>query len=95
MNNLLLEYILIFIVLEIFEVEWQKAGTLIGMLARMFHHYNKSIFIFLLMHPTFYFIAFVMVLSDYNIYVVSAFLMKSIDRETPSLKLSSIWHWGH
>lgn len=81
-NEIALNYIIIFVFLEIYEVQWQKANTLIGMLARMYEHYKKSIFIFLVMHPTFYFVSAFMVLTDFNVYAVTLFSIKAIDIAT-------------
>ena len=78
-DEIILNYIFLFLVLEIYEVQWQKAQTLLGMLARMYQHYSKSIFLFFIMHPTFYFAIVFMILSDYNIYAVVLFLIKAID----------------
>ena len=79
MDEYVLNYILIFIALEFYEVLWQKANTLIGMLSRMYQHYHKSVFIFLLMHPTFYFLLALMMLNDYNIYAVVLLGIKTMD----------------
>lgn len=78
-SELMLNYIIIFIVLEIYEVQWQKAGTMVGMLARMYEYYKKSIFLFLVMHPTFYFAIFFMLVTEYNFYAVFLFSVKIID----------------
>ncbi len=78
-DDILLSYIFIFILLELYEVQWQKATTLIGMLARMFEYYKKSIFLFLVKHPTFYFTIWFMVVNDYNIYAFSLFAIKTLD----------------
>ncbi len=78
-NELILNYIFIFLLLEIYEVQWQKAGTVVGMLARMFESYKKSIFLFLVMHPTFYFAIWFMLMSEYNIYAVSLLGIKMLD----------------
>jgi len=45
--------------LELFEAWWQRSETLFGVLERGFGYYQKSIFLFFLMHPAFYFIFFV------------------------------------
>jgi len=90
-EDTLFNYILIYIVLEVYEVQWQKANTLIGMLARMYEHYQKSAFIFLLMHPTLYFVIFFMLESDYNSYVVALFSIKSIDIATKMLLLKKVF----
>ena len=78
-EDTVLNYIILFMVLELYEVLWQKANTLLGMLARMYQHYHKSVFVFLLMHPTFYFLVGFMMLSDYNIYAVLLFSIKTMD----------------
>ena len=78
-DEIILNYIIIFLVLEIYEIQWQKAQTIMGMLARMYHHYSKSIFLFLIMHPTFYFAIGFMILSDYNFYATLLFSIKAID----------------
>ena len=75
----LLNYLLFYILLEIYEVQWQKANTLLGMLARMYEHYHKSPFLFLLMHPTLYFAIMFMMLSDYNGYSVALLAIKALD----------------
>lgn len=75
----MLTLVLLFTALEIYEVQWQKAGTLIGMLARMFEVYKKSIFIFLVMHPTFYFAIYFMLVTEYNVYALSLFGFKMLD----------------
>lgn len=78
-NELILNYIIIYIFLEIYEVQWQKATTMIGMLARMHEYYKKSVFLFLIMHPTFYFSIFIMLVSNYNMYAVFFFSIKVLD----------------
>ena len=78
-DEIILNYIIVYIVLEVYEVQWQKAATMIGMLARMYEHYKKSIFIFLVMHPTFYFAIYFMLLTDYNFYAVLLFCIKALD----------------
>ena len=78
-NELILNYIIIFLFLEIYEVQWQKATTMVGMLARMYEYYKKNIFIFFIMHPTFYYGIFFMILTNYNLYAVFFFSMKALD----------------
>ena len=68
-----------FLVIEIYEVQWQKAKSIMGMLAQMYQYYSKSIFLFLVMHPTFYFAIAFMILSQYNIYALTLFAVKAVD----------------
>ncbi|WP_321777806.1 hypothetical protein [Sulfurimonas sp.] len=90
-NEVVLNYILLFIFLEIYELQWQKAQTVMGMLARMYQYYYKSIFLFLIMHPTFYFAIGFMVLNDYNIYAVTLLLIKTFDMVTKMLLIKQVF----
>ena len=78
-NELILNYVIIFFFLELYEIQWQKANTMIGMLARMYEHYKKSVFLFLIMHPTFYFAIYFMLVTDYHMYAIFIFSMKLLD----------------
>jgi hypothetical protein len=51
--------LLIFIALEIFESNWQKADTFFGMIKNNYLAYKKGIFIFILLNPTFIYSIFV------------------------------------
>jgi len=87
----ILNYVVIFMALELYEVLWQKANTLLGMLARMYQHYHKSVFVFLLMHPTFYFAVAFMMLSDYNIYGIILLSIKTVDISTKLILLKQVF----
>ena len=90
-NDLILNYIVIFIVCELYEVTWQKAPSIMGMILKMNKYYSKSILLFLIMHPTFYFgIAFVM-LSDYNIYALLLLILKAADIMTKILLIEQVF----
>ncbi len=78
-EDTLLNYLVLYIALEIYEVQWQKASTMIGMLARMYEQYRKNIFVFLLMHPTFYFSIMFAIISNYNEYALVLVGIKTID----------------
>ncbi len=60
-NALLLTIILLFA--ELFEAYIQRAQTLFGVLKKLYSYYQKSIFLFFLIQPGFYFILFVVVLT--------------------------------
>lgn len=90
-DDLILNYIILFVFLELYEVSWQKASTMMGMLARMYQHYSKNIILFLIMHPTFYFsIGFVM-LSDYNPYAMMLLFIKTVDVATKIQLLEQVF----
>ncbi|MDQ7084866.1 MAG: hypothetical protein Q9M36_08005 [Sulfurovum sp.] len=46
--------ILLLVLAELFEALMQRASTLLGVLEHLYGYYQKSIFFFLLMHPSFY-----------------------------------------
>jgi hypothetical protein len=72
-------FIIIYIFLEYIEVSWQKAPTLMMMLKRMYPYYKKSIFLFLLMHPTFFYSSAFLIYSDYNFSSLMFFSLKLSD----------------
>jgi hypothetical protein len=90
-DDLILNYVLLFIFLEFYEITWQKAPSIMGMILRMYKYYSKSIFLFLIMQPTFYFsIGFVM-LSDYNIYAMIMLFLKTFDVATKILLIEQVF----
>ena len=79
MENVFL-LISILIVLELFEAYIQRADTLYGVMEKLYGWYSKSIFLFFLMHPAFYFILFVVIVTDtLNIYVILILVFKVFD----------------
>lgn len=84
-------YIMFYILLEIYEVQWQKADTMIGMFARMYQFYKKSIFIFLIMHPSFYFAIWFMILTDFNVLAIILFFIKAVDIATKLVFIKQIF----
>lgn len=90
-NDLILNYIILFVFLELYEISWQKAPSIMGMVIRMNKYYEKSILLFLIMQPTFYFsIGFVM-LSDYNIFAIIMLVLKTADIATKILLIEQIF----
>jgi len=80
MNTFLLPSLLILLLLELFEAWWQKSDTMRGVLERCYGYYHRSIFLFFLMHPTFYFILFVALSTHIlNGWMVAILLLKSVD----------------
>jgi hypothetical protein len=78
-EDTLINYLILYTFLELYEVQWQKANTILGMLARMYEQYRKSVFVFLLMHPTFYFAIMFMMITNYNEFAVILLLVKGVD----------------
>jgi hypothetical protein len=90
-DELVLNYILLFVFLEVYEISWQKAPSIMGMIIRMNKYYSKSIVLFLVMQPTFYFSIGFAMLSDYNIYAVILLFIKTTDVATKILLIEQIF----
>ncbi len=60
-NALLLTLVLL--LAELFEAYIQRAGTLLGVLEKLYAYYQKSIFLFFLIQPGFYVILFIILLT--------------------------------
>ncbi len=68
------------ILLEIFELYIQKADTLSEMIDNLYHYYNKTIFLFFLIHPTFYYVLGVTLYFDsFNFYSMTILILKAFD----------------
>jgi len=79
MENVLM-FVLILIVLELFEAYMQRADTLYGVMEKLNFWYQKSIFAFFLVHPSFYFVLFVVVVTDIlNLYMILILTFKIFD----------------
>ena len=72
-------YIALYIAFELFEIWWQKSDTLYGVLQNIYRYYEKSIFLLLLIHPTFYLLVYLMIASGYDIYIQIALGLKLSD----------------
>ena len=72
--------VLVLILLEIFEVWWQRADTLEEVLYNGYYYYRKSIFIYFIMHPAFSFTLFVILYTEiFNWYFIAILLFKTMD----------------
>jgi len=79
MENILM-FVSILVVLELFEAYMQKADTLYEVMEKLYFWYKKSIFVFFLIHPSFYFVLFVVVVTDtLNIYMLLILTFKIFD----------------
>ncbi len=90
-NDLIINYVLLYILLEFYEISWQKADTLIGMLARMYKYYQKNIFLFLIMHPTFYFAIFFSIITNYSLGSLILLFIKGADIATKILLIQEVF----
>jgi len=66
--------------IELIETYLQKADTLELMIEKLYGYYQKSVFLFFLVHPAFYFVIFVSIYLDFvDFYIVAILLLKSLD----------------
>ena len=78
--EILTQLIIIMIVLELIEANLQKAGALGKMIEKLYVYYNKSVFLFFMIHPTFYFVLFVsLYLNVLNFYIIAILTIKVFD----------------
>ena len=79
MENALL-FTLILLVAELFEAYLQRSETLLGVLEKLYAYYDKSIFLFFLIQPGFYFILFVILFTGVlNVSMIFLLAIKVFD----------------
>ncbi|MEA2049096.1 MAG: hypothetical protein U9O64_11705 [Campylobacterota bacterium] len=77
-NALLLIFILL--LAELFEAYIQRSQTLLGVLEKLYLYYRKSIFLFLLIHPSFYLLLLIVLLTGVlNVSMVFLLAIKIFD----------------
>ena len=65
---------------EIFEMSWQKSPTIEQTILKLNGYYQKSIFIFFLMHPSFYFVLLIIMATKvFNFWMIAILFLKTID----------------
>lgn len=90
MENIYL-LLIVYIALELFEIQWQKAGNLIGILAKLYRYYSKNIILFFLMHPTFYFGIGLAMITDLAFSAVALVFIKTVDMATKILLIQQVF----
>jgi heme exporter protein D len=83
--------IILYIVLELFEIEWQKAESIMGVMVKLYNRYAKSIIWFLLLHPTYYFAIWLAMATDYSIAALAMLFIKTVDIATKILLIQQIF----
>jgi len=72
--------LLIFIALELFESTWQKSDSLFGFLNNNFNFFRKNIFIYFLLHLTFFYTIFLsFYYNNFGFWMSSIFIVKFAD----------------
>ena len=75
-----LTFTLILVVAELFEAYIQRASTLFGVLEKLYIYYQKSIFLFFLIQPGFYFILFIVLVTGIlNVSMIFLLAIKVFD----------------
>ena len=90
MENIYL-IILIYILLELFEVQWQKADTMMGVLGNLYRYYRRNIFLFFLMHPTFYVGIGIAMVTDLAFSAVALIFVKTVDIATKIILIQQVF----
>ena len=90
-NELILNYIMLFVLLEFYEISWQKAPSIMGMLIRMNKYYAKSVFLFLVMNPTFYFAVWFAMLTEYSASAMILLFIKTVDIATKIILIEQVF----
>ncbi|MDX1295967.1 MAG: hypothetical protein R3302_06860 [Sulfurimonadaceae bacterium] len=83
--------IILYVVLELFEIQWQKAESLMGMMVKLYNHYAKSIVWFLILHPTYYFAIWLALATEYSIAALLMLFIKTVDIATKILLIQQIF----
>ncbi len=77
-NALLFTFILL--LAELFEVNMQRSETLLGVLGKLHTYYAKSIFLFFLIQPGFYFVLGIVIFTGvFNLSIVFLLAIKIFD----------------
>ncbi len=79
MNETTLLLMLAYVILELYEISWQRANSMMGMLSRMHRFYRKSALLFFIMHPTYPFIMYLILFYGIKTAFIMMFLLKTID----------------
>jgi len=70
---------------ELFESNWQKSDTFYGLLGNNYLIYRKNIFLYIIMHPAFFFMLYFSIAHYIDLWIGSIVVMKFIEI---SLKLN-------
>ena len=78
--EILLQIIFALILLELLEIYLHKGETLADLIDKLYTYYRESIFLFFMVHPTFYFVLGALLYFDaFNFYGVTILILKLFD----------------
>jgi hypothetical protein len=86
-----MELLFIYILLELYEISWQKDDSMMKMLLRMDKYFKKSVLLFLIMHPTFYFAIYLSMITDLSTVSLILIFLKTADIATKILLLEQVF----
>lgn len=74
MDNLIFLFFL-FVALELFEANWQKSDSLYGVIYNNFLMYQKSLFTFFMLNPTFFYVVFLTIYLNIDSWLMYAMMI--------------------
>ncbi len=74
MDNLIFLFFL-FVALELFEANWQKSESLYGVIYNNFLVYQKSLFTFFILNPTFFYVLFLTIYLNTDSFLMYAMMI--------------------
>ncbi|CAA6818310.1 MAG: Unknown protein [uncultured Sulfurovum sp.] len=78
--EILLQVIFFMLLFELLEIYLHRADTLATLIDKLYVYYNQSIFIFFLVHPSFYYVLGVLLYFDaFNFYGMIILILKTFD----------------
>ena len=73
-------FFLIFVSLEFFESSWQKSNSLFGLINNNFNIFNKNIFLYFVLHLSFFYTIFLsFYFNNFGFWMSSIFILKFAD----------------
>ena len=84
-------YILLYIALELFEIQWQKADTLMGVLGNLYRYYRQNLLLFFILHPTFYVGIAIAMISDLAFSAIALVFIKTMDIATKIILIQQVF----
>lgn len=80
-----------YVVSELFEIQWQKAPTMLEMLVRLYRRYRTSIFLFLLLHPTYFFAIWLILHTHLGLPSILLLFAKTADIATKLVLIQQVF----
>ena len=76
----IVHFFFIFVAIELFESNWQKSSTLYGMLENNFLVYKKNIFLYFILHISFFYSLYLSIsLNNFGFWMSSILALKFFD----------------